>query len=127
MTSLRRFVVLCLVSLSVTESWGAEDAPTAPTRECRWATGEIVIDGRADEPAWAGAQVIDDFVTPWLPGRPAALTPCRARLLWDGKYLYFHAEMTDADLFADVTTHDGWTWENDVFELFFKPDAKKPG
>src|SRR5205823_3517911 len=28
---------------------------------------------------------------------------------------------------ADVTEHDGQTWDNDVFELFFKPADDKPG
>ena len=41
--------------------------------------------------------------------------------------LYFFAEMDDADLFADIKEHDGKTWDNDVFELFFKPADDKPG
>jgi hypothetical protein len=47
--------------------------------------------------------------------------------LWDREYLYFFAAMEDTDLYADVTEHDGMTWENDVFELFFKPAADRPG
>ena len=39
----------------------------------------------------------------------------------------FFAELDDQDLFADVTEHDGMTWLNDVFELFLKPAADKPG
>ena len=35
--------------------------------------------------------------------------------------------MDDTDLYADVTEHDGQTWDNDVFELFFKPAEDKPG
>ncbi len=35
--------------------------------------------------------------------------------------------MEDADLYADVKEHDGKTWDNDVFELFFKPADDKPG
>src|SRR5262249_29706043 len=46
-------------------------------------------------------------------------------LLWDRRYLYFAAEMEDADLYADVKEHNGMTWSNDVFELFFKPSADK--
>ncbi|MCH7729810.1 MAG: PQQ-dependent sugar dehydrogenase, partial [Planctomycetes bacterium] len=42
-------------------------------------------------------------------------------------YLYFFAEMQDADLYADIKEHDGQTWYNDVFELFFKPADDKPG
>lgn len=35
--------------------------------------------------------------------------------------------MDDADLYADITEHDGKTWTNDVFELFFKPSDQHAG
>ena len=107
----------------------ANPARAAPAEfECRWATGPITLDGVADEAAWKSAQVIDHFYLPWLgaKARPAR-TKTAARLLWDRDHVYFFAEMDDADLYADVTEHDGQTWENDVFELFFKPAADKPG
>jgi uncharacterized repeat protein (TIGR03806 family) len=96
--------------------------------ECRWASTPITIDGKADEEAWKHAQVIDHFYLPWLgkDARPAR-TATRAKLLWDREYLYFFANMEDTDLYADVTEHDGMTWYNDVFELFFKPAEDKPG
>jgi uncharacterized repeat protein (TIGR03806 family) len=100
-----------------------------PTKfECHWADTSITIDGVADEPAWKHAQEITAFHLPWL-GEKArmARTATTAKLLWDREYLYFFAEMEDTDLFADVTEHDGALWDNDVFELFFRPDADKPG
>jgi len=96
--------------------------------ECRWSSGPIEIDAIADEAAWQQAQLIDHFYLPWLgaKARPAK-TATRARLLWDRQYLYFFAVLEDADLFADVQEHDGFTWHNDVFEMFIKPAADKPG
>lgn len=96
--------------------------------ECRWADTPITLDGTADEAAWKHAQPIEAFHLPWL-GADArmARTATKAKLLWDRDYLYFFAEMEDSDLFADVTEHDGDTWNNDVFELFFRPDRDKPG
>ncbi len=96
--------------------------------ECRWTEGPIKIDGKADEPAWKHAQTIDQFYLPWL-GKNArwAKTATTAKLLWDRENLYFFAEMEDTDLYADVLEHDGMTWDNDVFELFFKPADDKPG
>lgn len=105
--------------------WGAVADPPAAPFECRRTTSSITIDGRADEPCWQLAQRIDRFVTPWLPDQPPAKTATVARLLWDDAALYFHAEMVDHDLFADKTEHDSNTWENDVFELFFRPSTDK--
>lgn len=105
-----------------------EFRPPPTEFECRWAETVITLDGKADEAAWKRAQVIDTFYVPWLgaKARPAR-TATKARLLWDREYLYFFADMEDTDLYADVKEHDGMTWNNDVFELFFQPAADKPG
>ncbi len=106
-------------------------APAAATlevptnHECRRATGPIKLDGKADEPAWQQAPIIETFVSFWL-NRPGG-TKTKARLLWDEEYLYFHAEMEDADLYADERQTNGHLWDNDVFELFFKPAAEAHG
>ncbi len=94
---------------------------------CRWIDEPIVIDGRADEPAWNRADKVDPFRQPWLGDAQKPIAATRARLLWDRQFLYFHAEMDDADLFADIREHDGKTWLNDVFELFIKPATDKTG
>jgi hypothetical protein len=88
---------------------------------CRRAAGKITIDGRADEPAWKAAELIDGFRVPWRNPPSPARTKTQARLLWDDEALYFFADMEDSDLYADVVEQDGVTWDNDVFELFFKP------
>ncbi|MCE9547871.1 MAG: PQQ-dependent sugar dehydrogenase [Planctomycetia bacterium] len=133
---MRRFLrtqFLCtLLAVALPLAWAAAaDAvlpQNAPTYECRWTEGPITLDGRADEPAWKNAQVIDNFRLPWLGAdERAAKTATRARLLWDREYLYFFADMEDHDVFADVKKHNGPTWDNDVFELFFKPADDKPG
>ncbi len=119
---IRSVVVLLLIGMLCRSMRADEPA------EVRWTAEPLTIDGRANEPQWDSAQVIDRFTLPWLgarerPGRTAT----RARLLWDDEFLYFFAAMEDRDLFADVTEHDGETWSNDVFELFFKPNADQPG
>ena len=106
----------------------ADDPKSKPAFECRWAAGPIKIDGQMDEADWEHAQLIDKFSLPWLKEKArTAKTATRARLLWDRDNLYFFADMDDGDLYADVTDHDGMTWDNDVFELFFKPAQDKPG
>jgi glucose/arabinose dehydrogenase/mono/diheme cytochrome c family protein len=96
--------------------------------ECRFTDTPIKITGKGTDPAWKRAQVIDNFYLPWLGDKArAAKTKTRAKLLWDREHLYFFADMDDTDLYADVKEHDGMTWDNDVFELFFKPADDKPG
>ncbi|MBY0455883.1 MAG: carbohydrate-binding family 9-like protein, partial [Gemmataceae bacterium] len=104
-----------------------KEAPSA-SFECRWVDSPITLDGLADEPAWKHAQSITAFHVPWL-GDKARMsrTATTAKLLWDRDYLYFHADMEDSDLFADITEHDGDLWKNDVFELFLRPDPAKTG
>ncbi len=125
-TCQRLFTVLCLFAWLPCSRSFADENP-GPT-ECRWCLGQIVIDGKPDEPDWASAPWIDTFGLPWLgeTARPPR-TSTRAKLLWDRQNLYFFADLVDADLFADVTEHDGKTWSNDVFELFFKPAEQSPG
>jgi hypothetical protein len=91
--------------------------------DCRRATGPIKLDGCADEPAWTNAVVIETFVAYWA-ARPAK-SRTRARLLWDDQSLYFYAEMEDVDLRAAVRDDNGPTWDDDVFELFFRPDEAR--
>jgi uncharacterized repeat protein (TIGR03806 family) len=117
-----------LLGSSPREPLHAEEKKVDPKThlfECRWTETPIKIDGVADEAAWNEAERIDYFYLPWLgeKARPAK-TKTRARLLWDREYVYFLAELEDFDLFADVKEHNGQTWDNDVFELFFYPSEK---
>ena len=126
----RRFLAIVgcfFVFASVTPA--QEKKKEKPTEfECRFCELPIKIDGKGDEDAWKHAQPIDDFYLPWLGAKArAAKTKTKAKLLWDREYLYFFADMEDSDLYADVKEHDGETWENDTFELFFKPADNKPG
>jgi|SRR5579883_89609 len=103
-------------------------APPPSSFECRWADSPIVLDGVANEPAWKHAQSITAFHLPWLGDKARmARTATTAKLLWDREYLYFHCEMEDSDLFANITEHDGELWKNDVFEIFLRPDPEKTG
>lgn len=114
-------------SLLLTTSF-AQDRQPKPPLECRFAAVPPKIDGVGDDEVWKSAQVIDRFIVPWLKeGSRAAKTATKARLIWDREFLYFLAEMDDSDLYADVTEGDGRTWDNDVFELFFKPATDKSG
>lgn len=102
----------------------AADVPALKKYECRRATGKITLDGKLSEEAWENAVPIKGFSVFWE--KRKARTATVARMLWDDRNLYFSAEMQDEDLFALEKKANGMTWEDDVFELFFKPSADKP-
>jgi uncharacterized repeat protein (TIGR03806 family) len=121
-----RTYLLPLIALLST-SLLAQEKKQPPTVECRFATGRITIDGKADEPAWQQAEPIDNFGRPWLPeSERKTKTTTKARVLWDKDNLYIFADLEDHDLYADLLNHDDRTWLNDVFEMFFRPDDTKP-
>lgn len=124
---MRLRLTLLLVAMVSAPLFAQEKKGPPTTFECRWTTGPIEIDGKADEAAWQQAELIDQFRQSWLKenAKPPKTTT-KARLLWDRDNLYFFAELEDHDLFADITEHDGRTWLNDVFEMFFRPDESKP-
>lgn len=105
----------------------ADNAPRTDAADCLWTSEPITIDGADDENAWKHAPWIEDFGQPWLKARLSATTSTRARLLWGRDNLYVFAQLEDHDILAHVTEHDGRTWSDDVFELFFKPADDKPG
>lgn len=129
-------LVVCLLSVTcclsaigsgLICSAAAAEPVVASDYECRWANGPVEIDGKSDELAWKAAQPIEKFGSNWLGEKAqASKTTTKARLLWDREYLYFFADLEDHDLFADVKEHDGKCWDNDVFELFFRPSQEKP-
>ncbi len=126
-------LILALTACQGSPPPDIEANPDPPARapgevECRWARGLIEIDGRAHEGDWTRAELVSNFSMPWLGAddRPARVAT-RARLLWNAEYFYFFAELDDADLFADITEHDGRIWMNDAFEIFLKPAVERPG
>jgi hypothetical protein len=76
---------------------------------------EIIIDGKLNEPAWAGAPVASDFIqNEPRPGEPAS-EKTEARILYNDKYIYFGLVMSDSwtnemitnELKKDFNTDDG--------------------
>ncbi len=97
--------------------------PTVKAAECRRASKAIVIDGKLDDEPWKVAPALSDFAVYWQKRKAKVATT--ARLLWDDRFLYFAAEMADADVYALVKEPNGETWYDDVFELFFKPSSAR--
>ncbi len=108
------------------------------------ANDKITIDGKADEPAWKGAQILGPFVDVGTGAAAAATFPAngKVRLLWDDTNLYVFAEITETDVvggFDDKTkkvpakddkADSIWTtggqpklWTKDALEMMIDPGA----
>lgn len=104
---------------SIPETQASEEPTERPIQSCRWRSESIAIDGKPDDVGWRDAQWVNIF---WNLGADQAdTTHTKAALLWDDQGLYFASILQDTDLYAVVTEHDGNTWDDDVFELFFMP------
>jgi len=56
---------------------------------------QLTLDGRADEPAWAQANVEKGFILPW---KTTPAPPTEFRALCDKTHLYFHYRAVDEDI-----------------------------
>jgi eukaryotic-like serine/threonine-protein kinase len=92
------------------------------------ARGQIVIDGRMDEAAWALAPWTEDFIDiEGVPvggdAKPRPRYRTRAKMLWDDTYLYVAAEMEEPHVWWTLTEHDSIVYNDNDFEVFLDPDG----
>jgi hypothetical protein len=114
--------VLLLAGASYAQRVQEQPAEVPETVIAR-APGPIVVDGRADDAAWAAATPIS-FIFPWndITTEPAQSTV--ARMLYDDSALYLLYECIDPYLHAEVYEQDGPVWEEDAVEIFVTPNAQ---
>jgi len=99
--------------------------PPAPKYEVHRAAQRLVIDGKADEKAWAAAQPVE-FIFPWE-AQTGAKQKTVARLLWDDDYLYVTYECADTDIVVHYTERDDPTYKDDTVEIFINPKPTQTG
>ncbi len=99
-------------------------AKTSNLYTCRRVESRISLDGKLNEAAWCHADLLTGFVV--AGAKKPATFQTTARLLWDDRFLYFGAEMEDADIYGLHEGHDPPFGGDDVIELFVKPSRQKP-
>jgi hypothetical protein len=87
------------------------------------ASGDPVIDGSLDDPAWQSAPWTNDFVDIQGGAMPSPRHRTRARILWDDEYLYVGAEMEEPHVWGTLTERDAVIYHDNDFEVFIDPDA----
>lgn len=98
-----------------------EDGALAPYI-CHRASGDITIDGKLDDGAWAKAEAITVFYR-YENGQPCDLAPANVRILWGDQFLYVAFNMTDDDVWSFSSIPDDELWQGDVAEIFIKPNT----
>jgi hypothetical protein len=101
------------VELAVTER-----PSLAPDLLCEWLGPFDRADLASVRRAFQSATPVS-FRQAWLVEEAAGFSPAVVRLGWRDNALLVFAELTDADIFSDVTGLNQRTWElGDVFEMF---------
>lgn len=113
------FIFIASVALLAVTSLGAQSP--APRYEIRRATSAVVVDGRLDEAAWAGASAPLTLQFLWE-AQTGAKQRTSARLLWDAEALYVGYDVEDADIVAQFTERDDPTYRDDAVEIFINPN-----
>ncbi|MFH0899880.1 MAG: sugar-binding protein [Pseudomonadota bacterium] len=89
------------------------------------ASGPVVVDGKADEPAWSRATVSPAFQN--AEGGQPVDGKTEARLLWDEKHLYVMVDVEDKDVFSSYSKNDDTLWKEDVVEVFVDANGDRRG
>ncbi|MCY3738668.1 MAG: carbohydrate-binding family 9-like protein [Gemmatimonadaceae bacterium] len=82
----------------------------------------ITVDGRADEPDWKAAAVIE-LIVPWLHDEAEPVQATEARMLWSPEDLFIVYKCADPFIGAEIVEHDGATYLEDTVEIFATPNA----
>ncbi len=90
---------------------------------CYRTAGPVVIDGKLTEPDWAKAGWSDYFTDITGDPRLKPALKTRIKLLWDDKYIYLAAEISDPDIWAKVQQKDAVIFHDNDFEVFLDPDG----
>lgn len=108
-------------ALSIPTPQGSRKSQVPELRVPR-AQGEIVLDGKLDEPAWKLAPIAGPFVNT-VTGAPAEPT-AQARVLWDDQHLYVAFEVADTFLRSTFRNFDDHLWEQDAVEIMLDPHGQ---
>jgi hypothetical protein len=119
--------VLLLIALLTAAALDSERPGTNPPAlqhyVCLRADPAPVIDGRLDDPAWAGAPWTRAFVDIEGEAKPAPPLRTRAKLLWDDRYFYVAAELEEPHVWATLAERDSVIFQDNDFEVFIDPDG----
>ena len=100
----------------------------APKKYVCYKPGETIkIDGKLDESAWINTEWTDDFVDIEGDAKPLPRFRTRAKMLWDEKYFYVAAELSEPNIWGTLKNRDDIIFYDNDFEIFIDFDGDTHG
>ena len=90
---------------------------------CGRAEAPLVIDGVLDAKEWENAPWTNDFVDIEGSKKPRPRFRTRAKMLWDEKFFYIAAELSEPNIWGTLREHDLVIFQDNDFEVFLDPDG----
>ena len=90
---------------------------------CGFSAVPLVIDGKLDDASWQSAPWTQDFVDIEADRKPKPRQRTRAKMLWDSRYLYIAAELSEQHIQGSIVKHDAVIFQDNDFEVFIDPDG----
>jgi hypothetical protein len=87
-----------------------------------WAETPLKIDGVIDD-QWKSAPWTSDFVDIEGAVKPKPRFRTRAKMMWDTKYFYIAAELSEPHVWGTLTKHDSVIFHDNDFEVFVDPNG----
>lgn len=102
------------------------------TYVARHTNAVMKIDGKLTEPGWRRAPWTDEFVDilgASIPSSdsdlkkddPNQILPTKVKMCWNDQYLFVAAELTEPQLWGNLTKRDAIIYNDNDFELFISP------
>jgi hypothetical protein len=98
--------------------------PRLPVYEVARTRVQINVDGKLDDPSWAKASPVGDFVN--NSDGSASQYKTEAKVLYDDHFLYFSFRCVDDNIWATLKRRDEHLWEEEVVEVFVQADPRQP-
>ncbi len=100
-----------------------EEPIKSPKYESYKRKGDVIIDGKLDDPDWQKSAWSDLFVDIQGDKKPKPKYNTRFKMLWDEDAVYVAAKLEEPHIWSTIAKRDSTIyWDND-FEVFMDPDG----
>jgi hypothetical protein len=116
-------IVFCSIAVKAQSAFkGLENLFTIPESYVVYHTDNPpMIDGNINKLVWQQTPWTNEFRDIEGDTKPKPTYPTRVKMLWDDTCLYIAAQLTEPQVWANLTHHDDIVFHDNDFELFIDP------